>query len=63
MSSLGPTIGIRENVWLNTDTVTHGGQQRKKRRFHFEHAWLREEGCEEVIAHAWEVQQAGTPMF
>ena len=48
---------------LNTDTVTHGGQQRKKRRFHFEHAWLREEGCEEVIAHAWEVQQAGTPMF
>jgi hypothetical protein len=48
---------------LNTDTVAHGGHQRKKRRFHFEHAWLREDGCEEVIAQAWEVQHVGTHMF
>ena len=36
---------------------------RRKRRFRFEHIWVRERGCEEAIREAWNVPISGTPMF
>ena len=40
-------------------------QQTKKHRklFRFEHVWVREPGCEEVIHEAWHTPVMGTPMY
>ena len=34
-----------------------------KKRFHFEEAWVKDEGCEDTIANAWFVSFNGSPMF
>ena len=36
---------------------------RRRRRFRFEHMWVRESGCEEAIRAAWCTPVSGTPMF
>ncbi len=36
---------------------------RRRRRFRFEHIWVRERGCEEAIREAWSVSLVGTPMY
>ncbi len=49
---------------LNSEAVIQGPQRNSRKRcFHFEHAWFREEGCEETISQAWETHQDGTAMF
>ena len=34
-----------------------------KKRFHFEEAWVKDEGYEDTIANAWFVSFNGSPMF
>jgi hypothetical protein len=36
---------------------------KRKRLFRFEHAWTKQEGCEEVISGAWSDSVVGTKMF
>jgi hypothetical protein len=39
------------------------GHMRRHKLFRFEHAWLRETGCETTIADAWKEEQVGTAMY
>lgn len=36
---------------------------RRRKLFRFDHTWIREDGCEEVIREAWCTQTTGTHMF
>ena len=36
---------------------------RRRKLFRFEHTWLREDGCEDIIKEAWNTQHRGTAMF
>ncbi len=39
------------------------GHMRRRKLFRFEHAWMRETGCETTIADAWKEEQIGTAMY
>lgn len=69
---LFPNVTVRHVVVANSDhmglllkvVTTPIRVQRKKRRlFRFEHVWVREGSCKEVILEAWSHIQVGTPMF
>jgi hypothetical protein len=46
---------------LNPPQVPSSG--RRKKRFKFEHMWVREVGCEEAIQAAWDFSFSGSPMY
>uniref|UniRef100_A0A2N9F3X0 Reverse transcriptase domain-containing protein n=1 Tax=Fagus sylvatica TaxID=28930 RepID=A0A2N9F3X0_FAGSY len=50
-----------EFTWSNR-RLGGRGHMRRHKLFRFEHAWLRETGCETTIADAWKEEQVGTAM-
>ncbi len=69
---LFPNVTVRHVVVANSDhmglllkvvTTPIRVQRKKWRLFRFEHVWVREGSCEEVILEAWSHIQVGTPMF
>ena len=72
--SLFPNASVRHLVVASSDHMgllmdtlpSHAvlqGNGRRKKLFRFEKSWLRELGCEDVIATAWGVQPIGTAMY
>jgi hypothetical protein len=60
-------VACSDHMGLLVDTNENAGVQRVVRRrrklFRFEKNWVREAGCEDVIAGAWDIHPAGTAMF
>lgn len=60
-------VACSDHMGLLLNTNGNSGEQRVDRRrkklFRFEKAWIREAGCEEVIAGAWNVVPIGTSMY
>jgi hypothetical protein len=48
---------------ISMDPAQAPNSCRKKKRFRFEHMWVREVGCEDAIREGWSVQVSGTPMY
>uniref|UniRef100_A0A2N9HU49 CCHC-type domain-containing protein n=1 Tax=Fagus sylvatica TaxID=28930 RepID=A0A2N9HU49_FAGSY len=60
-------VACSDHIGLLVDTDGGVGEQREGRRrkklFRFEKTWIREAGCEEVVAGAWNVLPVGTAMY
>uniref|UniRef100_A0A2N9I6M1 CCHC-type domain-containing protein n=1 Tax=Fagus sylvatica TaxID=28930 RepID=A0A2N9I6M1_FAGSY len=70
--SLFPNATVNHITFVNSDhmallmdmTPCQQQPRRKKHKmFRFDHTWIREEGCEDAIAEAWQSDCVGTSMF
>ncbi len=50
-------------ILIDLMSVPSMNQRKRCKLFHFDHTWLREEGCEPVINAAWNKKQFGTPLY
>jgi hypothetical protein len=72
MANLFPEASVKHIVVAHSDHLglllelapcLLPGRKKKNRQFRFDHTWVHEENCEEVIAEAWSSSYSGTPMF
>jgi hypothetical protein len=70
--TLFPNATVNHITFVNSDhmallmdmTPCQQQPRRKKHKmFRFDHTWIREEGCEDAIAEAWQSDCVGTSMF
>uniref|UniRef100_A0A2N9FK76 Reverse transcriptase domain-containing protein n=1 Tax=Fagus sylvatica TaxID=28930 RepID=A0A2N9FK76_FAGSY len=70
--TLFPNATVNHITFVNSDhmallmdmTPCQQQPRRKKHKmFRFDHTWIREEGCEDAIAEAWQLDCVGTSMF
>jgi hypothetical protein len=69
---LFPNASVNHFVVVNSDQMgilvdlhpaRNGCLSRQRKFFRFDHTWIREVGCEDVIKDAWCTHSSGTHMF